>query len=309
MKNKIYTLVLITVVFLNVNSLFAQQDPQFTHYMYNPSTINPAFAGYRNSLSATLIHRSQWIGVKGAPSSQALSIQSPLNNEKIALGANLYNDVVGPINEMAFNVDFAYTIMTEKSNINFGIKGGVQSYSFDPNKLSIQDQTDTNFTTIKNQFSPQIGVGVMFETSKLYLGVSVPNIIETRHENSSLTEFKTSTERRNYYASAGYIFDLSQTIKLKTSAISKIVAGAPLQLDLSANFLFNEKITVGTAYRMDAAVSLMAGFQLTKELLIGAAYDYDTTEFTKTNSGSAEFILRYELSTNTVKRILNPRIF
>ncbi len=308
MKNRIYILVFL-VITLSKSQTFAQQDPQFTHYMYNPSTINPAFAGYRNSLSASLIHRSQWIGVSGAPSSQALSIQSPLSNEKIALGANLYNDVTGPLNEMALNIDFAYTIMTENSNINFGIKAGGQSYSFDPNKLSIKDQTDGNFVAVKNQFTPQIGVGLMYETAKLYLGVSVPNIIETKHENTSVNEIYTGKELRNYYASAGYIFDLSSNIKLKTSAVSKIVLGAPVQLDLSANFLFNEKITVGAAYRFDAAISAMASYQLTKELMIGAAYDYDTTRFSKTNSGSAEFILRYEVSTQTVKRILNPRIF
>lgn len=308
MKNKIYILVF-SVITLSKSLTFAQQDPQFTHYMYNPSTINPAFAGYRNSLSASLIHRSQWIGVSGAPSSQALSIQSPLSNEKIALGANLYNDVTGPLNEMALNIDFAYTIMTENSNINFGIKAGGQSYSFDPNKLSIKDQTDGNFVAVKNQFTPQIGVGLMYETANLYLGVSVPNIIETKHDNTSVNEIYTGKELRNYYASAGYIFDLSSDIKLKTSAVSKIVVGAPVQLDLSANFLFNEKITAGAAYRFDAAASVMASYQLTKELMIGAAYDYDTTSFSKTNSGSAEFILRYEVSTQTVKRILNPRIF
>lgn len=308
MKNRIYILVLFIVI-LSSNQTFAQQDPQFTHYMYNPSTINPAFAGYRNSLSGTLIHRSQWIGVKGAPSSQALSIQSPLSNEKIAIGANLYNDVVGPVNEMALNFDFAYTIMTENSNINFGIKAGLQNYSFDPNKLSIQDQTDTNFSTIKNQFSPQFGAGVMYETPNLYLGFSVPNIIETQHKNVIDNEIYSGKERRNYYASAGYIFQLPSNIKLKTSAVSKIVSGAPIQLDLSANFLINEKITAGAAYRFDAAVSIMAAYQLTKELMIGASYDYDTTDFSKTNSGSAEFILRYEVSSKSIKRILNPRIF
>jgi type IX secretion system PorP/SprF family membrane protein len=306
---KIYKLLVLIILFAG-NNLNAQQDPQFTHYMYNPSTINPAFAGYRNTLSGTFIHRSQWIGVKGAPSSQALSIQSPLNNEKIAIGLNLYNDIVGPVNEMALNFDFSYTIYTENSNINFGLKAGIQSYGLDPTKLSIQDPTDTNFEAIKNQFSPQIGVGFMYETSQLYVGISVPNIIETKHENSALLEYKSSKERRNYYGSIGYLFNLTSNLMLKTSAITKIVNGTPMQIDLSANLLIKEKITFGTAYRLNAAASLMAGYQLSNDFFVGASYDLDTTKFSKTNSGSAEFILRYELSSKlNHKRILNPRIF
>lgn len=298
------------ILLLFVSITFAQQDIQFTHYMYNPSTINPAFAGFRNTLSGTFIHRSQWLGVKGAPSSQALSIQSPLKNENVAVGGNLYYDVIGATTEMALNGDFAYTIMTENSNINFGIKAGVQSLSIDPNKLTIRDANDPSFSSLDNQFSPQIGAGIMFETTKLYLGFSVPNLLEPTHKNVGDNTLYDSKERRNYYTSVGYIFSLSENTLLKASALSKIVLGAPAQFDVSGNFWFNEKLVLGAAYRVNAAASALVGYQFPSGFMIGASYDYDTTSFSKTNSGSAEFVLRYELVGKKSKtRILNPRIF
>lgn len=302
---------LLLVLFgLIVNMAFAQQEAQYTHYMYNPSLINPAFTGYRNTLSASLIHRSQWIGMEGAPTTQSFSISTPLANDQVALGLNFSNDNVGPITDMGVSGDFSYTILTEKSNISFGIKAGVQRMTFDPNKLTIEDQTDLDFSAISNQIVPQIGIGVMFEKENLYLGLSALNLVETDYKNASLNPLYSANKRRNYYGTVGYLFSLKDNLDLKTSMLVKAVAGSPLQADVSANFLLNKKITLGAAYRWDAAVSALVGYQISKSFMIGAAYDYDTSPISNYTSGSGEIVLRYELLNSlSSKRIINPRIF
>ena len=300
------------VLFFNLVALysFGQQEAQYTHYMYNPSIINPAFAGYRNSMTAVLLHRSQWIGLDGAPTSQTFSISSPLKNEKVALGFNISNDRIGPVSKIGVNADFSYTIMTETANISYGIKVGAQRMSFDPSKLSIQDNTDIDYKAESNQFIPQIGVGLMLEKENLYLGVSVLNLIETDYKNTTQNSLYQSSEKRSYFGSVGYIFKLSNKLDLKTSMLTKMVFGAPLQIDLSTNFLINKKVTLGAAYRLDAAVSGLLGYQISESFLIGAAYDYDISPISKQISRSGEIVLRYDLSNAfSSKRILNPRIF
>ncbi len=310
LSKKTLLLFLFLSISIKSNLLFAQQDPQYTNYMYNPSAINPAFAGFRNTLSATFIHRSQWLGVDGAPTTDALSIHSPLENDKIAVGANITNDAIGPTNKMSFNGDFAYTIFTENSNLSFGAKVGVQRYSLNNNKIRLQDYSDPDFLNFENTISPQVGFGFMFETTNLNVGVSVPNVIEKDYSKAGSNSIYKANDRRNYYGFVGYIFNLSSNTILKTTALSKMTVGAPIQVDVSANFLFYQKLTLGVGYRPNAAVSGLLGYQISDSFMIGCAYDRDITTFTNVNSGSAEFVLRYEfLNKISNNRILNPRIF
>lgn len=302
-------ILLFFITFLKGNVMLAQQMPQYTNYMYNPSAINPAFAGHRDKLSATIIHRSQWLGFEGAPVTDAFSVNSPFNNGKIGLGINITSDATALTNNTSINGDFSYTIFGQKSNLTFGAKVGLQRYSLDKNKLKLEDQTDPDFLSFKDATSPQIGFGLMYNTSNLTLGISVPNVLEKEY-SQSLENIYINSERRNYYLSAAYNFNISPNTLLKTTALSKLVIGAPLQLDFSANFLLYQKLTIGLGYRPDAAVSGLLGYQLSDSFMIGCAYDYDTTEFTNVNSGSAEFIMRYEINLKpTSLRILNPRIF
>jgi len=158
-----------------------------------------------------------------------------------------------------------------------------------------------------------VGVGLYYHDRKFYAGLSAPNLLETEHfDTDNLTGAQssniTSQEKTNFYLLAGYVFELSDVVKFKPSFVTKVVNGAPLQVDLSANFLFHDKLTLGAAYRWDAAVSALAGFQISDSLLIGFAYDYETTELQEFNSGSYELLLRFELF-QKYSRIITPRFF
>lgn len=288
---------------------FAQQDAQFTQYMYNTITVNPAYAGSRGVMSVFGLYRTQWIVLDGAPETISLSAHSPINNSNVGLGLSLVNDKIGPTNETDISADFSYSIPTsESTKLSFGLKASANVFNLDPSKLTPEDQGDSQFQDFSNKFSPNIGAGIYWHSDKGYIGFSVPNFIETnRYDNEDVAIYK---EKINYYLIAGYIFNLDsyEMIKFKPALLTKLVDGSPLQVDASANFLFNDKFNVGLAYRWSASVSAMAGFQITDGMYIGYAYDHETTELVKYNSGSHEIFLRFEFRNNNT-RMTSPRFF
>jgi type IX secretion system PorP/SprF family membrane protein len=295
-------------VFFSVAS-FAQQDAQFTQYMYNTVNINPAYAGSRGNLSIFGLYRTQWVGMEGAPETNSFSINAPTGNEKVGIGLSFINDKIGPTSENNISADFSYSItVSENAKLSFGIKGSANLFKLDPNKLTPEDEGDPEFQDFGNKFSPNIGAGVYWHTDKAYVGFSIPNFIETNRYNSDDTAIYK--EKINYYLIAGYVFNLDnyEMIKFKPALLTKMVEGSPLQVDASANFLFNDKFTVGLAYRLSASVSAMAGFQISDGLFIGYGYDHETTQLAKYNSGSHEIFLRFELM-NKFSRMTSPRFF
>lgn len=286
---------------------YAQQDAQFTQYMYNTININPAYAGSRGTTSIFALHRTQWVGLDGAPTTNAVSINTPINNSNLGLGVSFVNDKIGPTNENTISADLSYSIQTSADfKLSFGMKATANLFNLDANKLNPVNQGDPQFQNLRNVFTPNIGAGIYYHSDKAYLGVSVPNFIATnRYDDNDVAIFK---EKINYYFIGGYVFDLSNDIQFKPAFLTKLVEGAPLQVDVSANFMFVEKLVVGIAYRWSAAMSAMVGFQVTDGMYIGYGYDLETTNLENYNSGSHEIFLRYEIFKNNGK-ITTPRFF
>lgn len=300
---------LLAVILISVITCgFAQQDSQYTQYMYNTQTINPAYAGNRGVASFTGIYRTQWVGLDGAPKTINFSFNTPLADNRFGLGLSVYNDEIGPTVENNIAADFSYGIpLTRDVKLSFGLKAGVNLFSADYNKLNIFDPTDANFdNNIDNRLSPTIGFGVYLNNDDGYLGLSVPNFLETTHEGGSVTS--TAKEKMHLYFIGGYVLDLSNSIKFKPAFLAKATQGAPMAVDVSANFMFVDRFTLGAAYRLDAAVSGLAGFQVSDNIMIGYAYDYDTSDLGNYNSGSHEIFLRFEL-TKKIESLISPRFF
>ncbi|MCY1508196.1 hypothetical protein D3C87_268230 [compost metagenome] len=300
-------IIILFVWILATATTFAQQDAQYTQYMYNTININPAYAGSRGVFSIFGLHRTQWVGLDGAPVTNAVSINSPINGTNIGMGLSFVNDRIGPTDENAISADISYTVKTSETfKLSFGIKATANLFNLDINKLNPADQGDPRFQDLNNNFTPNIGAGAYLHSDKMYLGLSVPNFFEThRYDDNSVS---VNQERMNFYLIGGYVFDLSASIKFKPAFLVKAINGAPLQTDLSGNFLFNDKLTLGVAWRWDAAVSAMAGFQVTDGLFIGYGYDLETTKLSNYNSGSHEVFLRFELF-NKFNKVTSPRFF
>jgi type IX secretion system PorP/SprF family membrane protein len=272
---------------------FAQQDAQFTQYMYNTISINPAYAGSRDVMSIFALHRAQWIGIDGAPVTNTVSINAPIKGSDMGLGVSLINDKIGPAPESTISADLSYTIKTSETfKLSFGVKATANLFNLDATKLNPENANDANLQNY-NKFTPNIGAGVYLHSNKGYVGFSVPNFIESQHYNDN--EVAINKEKINYYLIAGYVFDMSDAVKFKPAVLTKLVQGAPMQVDLSGNFLINDKFTAGIAYRWSAAVSALVGFQATDSWFIGYGYDMETTKLANYNSGTHELFLRYEL--------------
>ena len=295
MKTRI---ILFALLFTGLVS-YGQQDAQFTQYMYNTININPAYAGSRGALSIFALHRTQWVGLDGAPVTNAVSVNTPFNNSRLGLGVSVINDKIGPTRENTISADLSYTIPTsEKVKLSFGIKATANLFDLDVTRLNPVDD-DPSLHDYNNKFSPNIGAGVYLHSDKAYVGLSIPNFIESnRYDDNDVAIFK---EKINYYLIAGYILDLNNSIKFKPALLTKMVKGAPLQVDVSGNFMFNEKFVLGIAYRWSAAVTAMVGFQVSEALYLGYGYDLETTNLDNYNSGSHEIFLRYELFRNNNK--------
>jgi len=300
------TRILIFVLMFTATVSFAQQDAQFTQYMYNTININPAYAGSRGAMSIFGLHRTQWVGLDGAPVTNALSLNTPINDSNLGVGLSFINDRIGPTVENVVSADVSYTVQaSENYKLSFGVKATGNFFNLDVSHLNPADQGDSQFQNL-NKFSPNVGAGIYYHSDKSYIGLSVPNFIESkRYDDNEVAIFR---EKINYYLIAGHVFDLDSDIKFKPALLTKLVEGAPLQVDVSANFMFNEKFVLGAAYRWDAAVSFLAGFQVTDGLYIGYGYDLETTNLKNYNNGSHEVFLRYELFSN-YNKIISPRFF
>ncbi|MCB0373771.1 MAG: type IX secretion system membrane protein PorP/SprF [Muricauda sp.] len=299
-----------------VQGLFAQQDAQYTQYMYNTMSVNPAYAGSRGQLSFAGLYRAQWVGLDGAPETFTLNLHSPIRNSRLGYGISIVNDNIGDgvVQETYLDAVISYTIdVSMDAKLSFGLKAGGNMLSLDFNGLRNFDQEVVQQDNIDNKFTPNFGLGVYYHTDKFYAGLSAPNILETEYfdnDNSEGSINFLSAQRINFYLITGYVFDLSPDLQFKPALLTKAVGGAPLQVDLSTSFLFADKFSFGAAYRWDAALSGLVGFQLTEQLMIGLAYDKETTELgtRKFNDGSFEVFLRWELL-KRFQRTVSPRFF
>ncbi|MCK0192862.1 type IX secretion system membrane protein PorP/SprF [Arenibacter sp. F20364] len=305
------------MLFFLIAGLYAQQDAQYTQYMYNTMSVNPAYAGSRGQLSAAALYRSQWVGLEGAPKTQTLNLHSPIRNSRLGYGISIINDNIGDgvVQETQLDAVLSYTVdVALDAKLSFGLKVGGNMLSLDFNGLNNFDSENIQGDNIDNKFSPNFGVGVYYHTDKFYAGLSAPNLVETQYFDNSQRDPNSvqflSKERMNFYLITGYVFDLNNNFKFKPAVLTKVVGGAPLQIDLSASFLFNDKFSFGAAYRWDAALSGMLGFQLSDQFMIGLAYDRETTELggTQFNDGSFEVFLRFEL-VKSFRRMVSPRFF
>lgn len=303
-------LIIIVMLIIGYEYSNAQQLPQFTQYMYNTISVNPAYAGSRDALSIVGLNRNQWAGFDGGPETQTLSIHSPLRNEKIGLGMSLINDKSGFENFTYAYGDFSYTIQGgENYEVSFGLKAGMTYYKLASELYNMTEvNQDPYFNERLDRWNANFGAGILFHSERWYIGMSAPKLINHDRNNASTY---ASLERNHYYTIGGYVFDMSETVKFKPSFLFKYTKGAPISTDLTANFLFNEKFWLGGSYRFNGdqqAVGALVDFQVSDQFRVGYTYEIPTGEIRPYTSGSHEILLMYEFRF-LKKKQKSPRYF
>ena len=290
---------------------YAQQDPMYTQYMYNMNVVNPAYAGSRGTLSIGMLGRTQWTAVDGGPKTVTFDAHAPVGR-KVGMGLSMIADEVRPAKEQNIYADFSYTITTSlEGRLAFGLKAGVTL--LDVNLLDVvlpqtQNSDDPLFDENINKAFPNFGAGVYYYNEKFYVGLSVPNILKSEHIDDENVN-TVASEEAHFFLTSGYVFNLSSTLKFKPSVMFRGVTGAPLSIDINANFLMYERFEVGASYRVQDAVSLLFNFGVTRAFRVGYAYDYTISDFSNSmTGGSHELFLLYDIDF-TKKNLKSPRFF
>ncbi len=335
--NKSLALIFVFAMVLQHNMVNAQQDAQFTKYMFVPLVFNPAYAGTRDHLAINLLHRSQWVGVNGAPTTQALTLHSPLKNEKVGLGFTALNDAIGANKSLDFNGHYAYHIPFGKSKLSVGVNAGIKNWNFDASKITTQNPGDQPFTSY-SAWKPNFGVGLTYTSKYFFAGFSCPHLIEWDLRDNVTTQLNIRQYRHFYGMVGGAIKLNGDALVLRPMAMIKNVGwfskfnkdaayqalGAPTSYDLDLSLFFYETLWVGAAYRgafeqfsKDAnnndvsshdSFDIWASYFLKNGLRIGAAYDYPLTKIQSSTVGSFEVMLGYEFDFKN-KRFATPRYF
>jgi len=277
--------------------------------MYNQSVLNPAYAGSKGHLAIGALGRTQWVGIDGAPQTLTLYGHGPIGkNRKLGLGGSLITDKIGPVKETNLYGDFSYTLhVSQRGRLAFGIKAGMTLHTIDSNLSTVSpDPALIAALSNGNDILPNFGAGAFYYTDKFYLGLSMPNFLETRHYERSGTLITNASEKMHFFGTTGFVFNLSDNFKLKPSLMLKGAIGAPLSIDLSANALISNRFELGLSYRLDDSVSGILGFNVNPDFRIGYAYDYTLSKLGDFNSGSHEIMLTYEFLRKELK---SPRFF
>lgn len=290
------------IILLACSISFAQQDPQFTQYMYNMSVINPGYAtDDLGVINFGGIYRAQWVGATGAPTTSSLFVHAPLS-EKLESGFNVVKDELGDdvLNETTLTADLAYKVsLSEKATLSIGLKAGVNFFNTNFNGFQLNDDDigiDNAFQNLNETFL-NVGAGAFFFTENYYLGLSVPNFLPNKQlkEASGITAI--GIDELHFFFTGGYVFNLSDNVKFKPAFITKLVQNAPLSADITANFMFFEKFEIGAAHRIDDSFSGLVNYRITPQLRVGYAYDHTINNLGQFNSGSHEIILLFDLDT------------
>ena len=305
MKN----LVIILFTLLCASQVNAQQDPQYTQYMYNMNIINPAYTGSTEGLAVGALYRSQWVGLDGGPETFTFNIHSPVG-KRVGLGLSVISDQIGPVKETNAYVDFSYTIpVGTVTKLAFGVKGGFTFHDIGigESQITLIDQGDPFFANAINETTPNVGAGVYFyKPSKYYISVSIPNILNGVHLDANGT--KIGSESEHFFAAAGYVFDLSENFKLKPHTLIKYAFDAPVSYDINANVFMFDVVEVGVGYRLEDSFSGMVNFQVMDNLRIGYAYDAIQSDLDIVTSSSHEIFINFDLNFSA-KVSRSPRYF
>ncbi|NQZ75619.1 MAG: type IX secretion system membrane protein PorP/SprF [Ekhidna sp.] len=282
----------------------AQQQYMVTHYMFNGLGINPAYAGVHEGLSTSFVLREQWVGFEGAPSTQAVSIHSPIRNRPVSMGAVLYRDKLGLSTEYGGQFSFAYRLQISRDvQLSMGLQGSTHNYTVDYTIANLGINDNEGLGRI-SEMAWNVGAGLMVHSERAYLGVSSPQLINTRLDIGNPDQ-TFSDLVRHYYVTAGYAFNLGFNYTLKPNVLLKAVQGAPVQVDINANLLIKSVVWLGASYRSLDSLDGLIGLQVNPQLMISYATDFTLSEV---EAQSHEIMLNYIFELPT-RKILSPRYF
>jgi type IX secretion system PorP/SprF family membrane protein len=321
-SNLSYTIALVLFSLISFDA-FSQKEPQYTQYMYNIGSFNPAYVGTVETPELSGLYRAQWIDIPGAPRTFRFGANLPFKNEKVGLGLNVVSDQLGPVSQTYADISYSYQVMvSDETKLSFGIDAGGSFLNVDLTKGTFENPGEDLNGEMLSRFYPTVGAGAFLYADNWYLGASVPNFLTEGVYNDDVASIVEDKLQFNFIG--GYVFDFSDNLKFKPAFLINTLAGSPVNVNVSGNFLFSKVFTAGASYRLENAFSGLAGFQVSNSLFVGYSYDYNTNLLGEFNNGSHEVILKFYIgrsgpsrskgdndknSKGKIKQIDSPRFF
>ena len=297
MKN-IFKLLVVVMIFGMTYQATAQQDPKYTQYLNNMNVINPAFAGARGNTTVTVDFHSQWVGNVGGSETQTFTINTPVG-KRLGIGFSAVHDAIHVQEETSLFADISYAIpVTDKGTLNFGLKVGGSFLNIDLQRINTLTSGDPLFAQNVNQFNPNIGVGLYYYTDKFFIGASAPNLMANKRYDNTIAIPTAAIEDVHYFLTGGIQMPLGDNVTFKPSFMMRAVKGAPMSLDLTANFLLYKKFELGVNYRLDESFSGLTTFRLSDWMRIGYSYDAINNRLTSISRGTHEVMMIFDVNSN-----------
>ena len=299
--------ILVILILLIAPKIIAQQDPQYTQYMYNMNVINPAYAGYSDATSVGFLYRNQWEGLEGAPKTATMNIHFPAG-KNVGLGFSAISDEIGPVSETNLYVDFSYTLNLNNDNrLAFGVKAGGTFHDIGLVDLALIDPNDPFFANDINENTANVGAGLYFyKPNKYYFSLSVPNMLQSVHLDYN--DYNIGSEHLHIFGAMGYVFDINENFKLKPHTFIKYAVESPVSIDLNANIFMYDLIEFGLGYRTDDSITAMVNFLISPSVRIGYAYDSVQSELSFLTKASHEIFINFDINFKS-KVSRSPRYF
>ena len=290
------------VFFLGAITAWSQQSTIYSQYMFNGLAINPAYAGYDGMLSMTALGRIQSAGLEGSPVTQSFSAHTPIVNDRVGVGLQFFHEKIGVTDQTGIYGSYSYRINYKKYTISFGLQAGLNFYKTNYSSLITFNPGDPVFNSDTQSVTPNIGSGVIFSGEKVFIGLSMPQML------SAGSKEKVIVQEKPFMLYGGYVFVLAPGLLLKPSMLAKLVNGKPVEWNINAHILVKDILWVGASFRPVSAITLMMQLQITEQLSFGYSYDASLGEISTIESGSHELMLNYKFRFSK-RGMVSPRYF
>lgn len=288
------TVILSVVLLMFTDTSYAQQDAMYSQYLFNPFIINPAYAGSRESFSSVLLYRDQWSGIDGSPKTSTFSMHGPMKNKRVALGAQIMTDQIGPTNNLSAMMTYAYHLELGPGKLSMALRGGFYNSRLDVNKLQGRDQEDFSNLGSVDALAPSFDFGMYYYTNRFFAGVSSTHLTQQRLGYNNFPADANVHLNRHYFANIGGVFEMGENVLFRPSALIKYVEGAPVNVDVNSSFLLYKTVWLGASYRINQAMVFMMELNITEQIRLGYSYDYLLDPMQNVGKGAHELFIGYD---------------
>jgi type IX secretion system PorP/SprF family membrane protein len=288
------------------DQLEAQQQVQFTQYMFNGLVLNPAYAGAEEALSLTFIQRKQWAKIESSPSTQSLSGHSLFRKKQLGLGGMLINDKIGVHRNVTALASMAYHLkVANLSYLSMGFQAGIHSRKSNYGSLAGNVSVDPKLYDASVSYSSlDMGIGLYFRSPRLHVGLSAPELLPESFSLNDTTSVRMSNV--NFFLFSKYRITVSEHVDVEPSVLFKYLKGIPLSYDINFNLIYRKVLTLGLSYRKKESIDFMLKGQITAQLQFGYSYDHAIGEVSRLSNGSHELMLNYVFK-YTQSKVISPR--